>query len=52
MVGLCAAAFSSAHILDERRYESQTTKSPVLIFSALVSDDGARDVRFKQALRT
>jgi hypothetical protein len=34
------------------RYESQTTKSPELIFSALLGDDGARDVRLERALRT
>jgi len=48
--GLCVAAFSSAYILDERSYECQNTKSPGLIFSALVGDDGARDVRFERAL--
>ena len=47
MVRLCVAAFSSAYILNEGRYESQTTKSPQLIFSALVGDDGARNVRFE-----
>ena len=41
-----------ATILFLARYESPNTKSPELIFSALVSDDGARHVRFKQALRT
>ena len=35
-----------------RRYESRTTKSPELIFSALVDADGARDVRFERALCT
>jgi hypothetical protein len=35
-----------------RRYESRTTKSPELIFSALLGDDGARNVRFERALRT
>jgi len=34
------------------RYESRTTKSPELIFSALLGDDDARDVRFERALRT
>ena len=34
------------------RYESQTTKSPELIFSALVGDDGTHNVRFERALRT
>jgi hypothetical protein len=34
------------------RYQLQTTKSPELIFSALLGDDGARDVRFERALRT
>jgi hypothetical protein len=34
------------------RYESHTTKSPELNFSALVGDDGARNVRFERALRT
>jgi hypothetical protein len=34
------------------RYESPTTKFPELIFSALLSDDGARDVRFERVLRT
>src|SRR5215216_4749593 len=31
-----------------RRYESQNTKLPELIFSAVVGDDGARDVRFER----
>jgi hypothetical protein len=52
VVGLCVAAFSSAYILDERRYESQNTKLPDLIFSAVVGDDGARDVRFERVLCT
>jgi hypothetical protein len=52
VVGLCVAAFSSAYILDESRYESRTTKSPELIFSALLGDDGARNMRFDRALRT
>jgi hypothetical protein len=51
VVGLCIAAFSSAYILDERRYELQGTKSPELIFSALFGDHGARDVCFERALR-
>jgi Stage II sporulation protein E (SpoIIE) len=34
------------------RYESRTTKSPELIFSALVGDDGARNVRFERAFCT
>jgi len=34
------------------RYESQTTKSPELIFSALLADDGARNVRFERVLCT
>ncbi len=32
------------------RYESRTTKSTELIFSALVGDDGAREVRFERVL--
>jgi hypothetical protein len=35
-----------------RRYESPITKSPELIFSALVGDDGAHNVRFERALGT
>jgi hypothetical protein len=35
-----------------RRYESQNTKSPELIFSALLADDGAQNVRFERALCT
>ena len=34
------------------RYESRTTKFPELIFGAVVSDDGARDMRFERALCT
>ena len=52
MVGLCAAAFSSAYILDERRYQFRNTKSPELIFSALVGDDGTHNVRFDRGART
>jgi hypothetical protein len=36
----------------EHRYESRTTKSPELIFSALVDDDGVRNVRFERTLCT
>ena len=32
------------------RYESQITKSRQLIFSALLGDDGTRNVRFERAL--
>jgi hypothetical protein len=32
------------------RYESQTTKSPELVFSALLGDDSARDVHFERVL--
>ncbi len=32
-----------------RRYESQNTKSPELIFRALLGDHGARDVRFERS---
>ena len=34
------------------RYESRTTKALKLHFSALLSEDGARDVRFERALGT
>ena len=34
------------------RYESRTTKSTELNFSALLSEDGARNMRFERALRT
>ena len=34
------------------RYEFQTTKSPELIFSALLRNDGARNVRFERVLCT
>jgi hypothetical protein len=34
------------------RYQFQNTKSPELIFSALLADDGARDVRFERVLCT
>jgi hypothetical protein len=34
------------------RYQLQTTKSPELSFSALVDDDGARNVSFERALST
>ena len=34
------------------RYESRTTKSPELIFSALLGDEGTHNVRFERALRT
>src|SRR5215212_9118764 len=33
------------------RYQFQNTESPVLSFSALLANDGTRDVRFEQALR-
>jgi hypothetical protein len=36
----------------ELRYESQGTISLELIFSALVDEDGARNMRFERALRT
>src|ERR687890_1424195 len=48
--GLTLLASTSALILFVARYESQTTKSPELIFSALVGDDGAHNVRFYRAL--
>jgi len=32
------------------RYQFQSTKSPELIFSALVDDDGGRIVRFERTL--
>jgi hypothetical protein len=35
-----------------KRYESPTTKSPELIFSALLVENGARDVRFERTLCT
>jgi hypothetical protein len=35
-----------------RGYQSQTTKLPKLIFSALVGDDGTHNVRFERVLRT
>jgi hypothetical protein len=34
------------------RYESQTTKSSELMFSALLGDDGTRNVRFERAFYT
>jgi hypothetical protein len=46
---LSASDLSSSTLL---RYESQTTKSPELIFSALVGDEGTRDVRFERVLCT
>jgi hypothetical protein len=52
MAELKVAAFSSTYILKEKRYQSQITKSPVLIFRALLGDHGARDVRFERALYT
>ena len=33
-------------------YQFQGTKSPDLIFRALVDDNGARDVRFERTLYT
>ena len=52
MVGLRVTAFCSAYILDEKRYQFQNTKSPELIFSALLADDGAGNVRFERVLCT
>jgi hypothetical protein len=49
VVGLCVATFSSAYILDERRYQLQTTKSSELAFLALLDSNGARNVRFAWA---
>jgi hypothetical protein len=34
------------------RYQFQNTKAPELIFSALLGNDGARDVHFDRALYT
>ena len=42
MAELSAATFFSAYIINEKRYEPLTTKSPELTFSALLNDDGAR----------
>jgi hypothetical protein len=50
--GITLVASTSALILLVEWYQSQSTKSPELIFSALVGDDGARDVRFERAFRT
>jgi hypothetical protein len=43
---------SSTYIFKDKRYESPTTKSPELIFSAVLSDDGTRNVRFERAYST
>ena len=43
---------SSTYIFKENRYASRTTKSPELHFSALLGDDGTRNVRFERALCT
>jgi hypothetical protein len=43
---------SSTYIFKDNRYEPRTTKSPELIFSALVDGNGARNVRFERAFRT
>jgi hypothetical protein len=42
----------AAEFFSSVRYESQTTKSPELNFSALVDGNGARNVRFERAFRT
>jgi hypothetical protein len=34
------------------RYESQNTKSPELVFSALLVENGAQKVRFERAVRS
>ena len=34
------------------RYQFQSTNSPELIFSAVLGDDGTRNVRFKRAYST
>ena len=52
MAELGVATFSSAYIINEKRYEPRTTKSPELTFSALLNDDGARNVRFERVLCT
>src|SRR5215208_7363940 len=48
--GLTLVASTSALILLVARYQFQSTKSPELIFSALVDDDGAHNVRFERVL--
>jgi len=41
-----------AFVRSTARYESRTTKSPELIFSAVLGDDGTRNVRFERAYST
>ena len=48
MAELSAATFYSAYIINEKGYEPRTTRSPELTFSALLNDDGARNVRFER----
>jgi hypothetical protein len=43
---------SSTYIFKENRYESRTTKLSELQFTALLSNDGPRDVGFGRALCT
>ena len=50
--GLTLVASMSALILLVERYESQATKSPELTFSAVVGNDGVRNVRFERVLCT
>jgi hypothetical protein len=50
-IGLTLVASTRPLILLVARYESRTTKSPELIFSALVDGNGARNLRFERALR-
>ena len=49
---LCGYTRDSCKLRLARRYQFQNTKSPELIFSALVGDDGTRNVRFERALST
>jgi hypothetical protein len=51
-IGLTLVASTRPLILLVARYESRTTKLPEVYFSALLDNDGARDVRFGRALCT
>jgi hypothetical protein len=48
--GLTLVASTRALMRFVARYEFQTTKPPELIFSALVDNNGTRNVRFERVL--
>jgi hypothetical protein len=50
VVGLCVAAFSSAYILDESRYQFQSTKQPELLFRAILGSGDSRELHFLRSV--